>query len=363
MNEVLTSILLKGLEAIQKVNKAMDKAKIGQDKVTVSVEGDTMTINSAYFMNQVQMNLPVDNSQNFSVGIIGLEKMIKALKKFDTTTTFEVDGEKIIVSDNKKKVKLLLSEYDDKVEYIKNNPFVINSIKLNEAYNKVKKSICKKQSRPILTGVHFKNNYIETVDGCRISQVKITDVDFANDFVIDPKALELIIPAAKKDRLDVTINTSQNEFTLSCGDVYYTLSVTGELMQGEFLKTEQLFSNDGEYTLSFSDNKELVSELEFIKDMAGVEASGKQKPVKYILSNDKMTICYGNGNASTMVQFDAIDGKIKDTFKIAFDPNFMLDALKNISGKFSMQFISHLTPCIISNEEEKYLLLPVRTKE
>lgn len=358
MNEVLTGVLLKGLEAVQKVNKGM--GKLNMDKITISVEGETMTINSINFNHQVQMTIPVDHGHNFSTGIIGLEKMIKALKKFDTLTTFELDGERIIVSDNKKKVQLIISDTDGKNDLIKDNPFIVSGVKLNEAYTKVKKSICKEDSRPILTGVHFKNNYMETVDGYRISQVKITEPHFENDFVIDPKSLEIILPVAKKDKLDVTIATTDKEFTLTTGDTSYSLSITGRLFEGEFLKTEQVFSNDSEYSLSFSENKELLSELEFIKDMAGVTETGKPQPIRCLLNNDKMIVCDTSENTSTTVQFDKLDGKIKDVFKIAFNPNYMLDAIKNISGAFTMQFISHLTPCIISNEQEKYLVLPVR---
>lgn len=361
MNEVLTSTLLKGLEAAQKVNKSM--GKLNMDKITVSVESDTMTINSINFSHQVQMTFPVDKGQNFSTGIIGLEKMIKALKKFDTFTTFELDGERVTMSDNKKKVQLIISDMDDKNSLIKDNQFIVSGVKLNEAYTKVKKSICKEDSRPILTGVHFKNNYMETVDGYRISQVKITESNFENDFVIDPKSLEIILPVAKKDKLDVSIATTDKEFTLTTGDNSYTLSITGRLFEGEFLKSEQVFNSDGEYCLSFSENKEILSELEFIKDMAGVSETGKPLPIRYLLTNDKMTMCDTSENTSTTVHFDKLEGKIKDVFRIAFNPNYMLDAIKNISGSFTMQFISPLTPCIISNEEEKYLILPVRIDE
>lgn len=360
MNQVLTGALLKGLEATQKVNKGMGKSNM--DSITVQVENELMSLTSIFYPHQVQLTIPVDQSQNFSIGIVGVEKMIKAVKKFDTFTSIEIDGNKVIVSDGKKKVLLPTTDnlYSQN-ELIKDNSFTVDGVRLNEAYSKVKKSISKEIARPILTGVHFKNNYIETVDGFRISQVRISESDFTNNFTIDPKALELILPVAKKDKLGITVSTSENNFTLTTGDNNYTLSIVGNVIEGEFMNTEQLFSSDYEHKLSFSENKEIVLELEFIKDMSINEDTNKPTPARYILNNDKLTIADTSENTSTTVKFDEFTGaKIKDVFKIAFNPNYMLDAIKNISGEFTMQFMSELTPMIIQNEEEKYLVLPMR---
>lgn len=359
-NQVLTSVLLKGLEAAQKVNKAM--GKINMDKITISVDGDKMTVNSIDFVNQSVLTIPVEASENFSVAIIGIEKMVKGLKKFNAYTSFEVDADKIIVTDGKKKLQLPLasSDKDDVKTYIQNKPFIVDGIRLNEAFTKVKKSIAKEESRPILCGVHFKNNFIETVDGYRISQVDIMQEYMDHDFVVNPKGLELILPVAKKDKLPVTIDICDNKAILTIENNEYNLTILSDLYQGEFLKTDTVFTNDYEHMLSFNENKEVVNELEFIKDMAGVSESGKPLPIRYIIDNDKLTIADTSENTSTEVVHAGIDGKVKDTFKIAFNPVYMIDAIKNISGEFTMQFISPMTPCIIKNETEKYLVLPIR---
>ena len=359
MNKVLTSALLKGLEAAKKVNKTM--GKLSTDWVTVSVEGNTMTVNSVDFVNQIILTIPVEESQDFLVGIAELEKLVKAIKKFDLYTTFEFDGENILISDGKKKLKLITVDKYDIKQVSKNNPFTVSGLILENAYSKVKKSIAKEESRLILCGVHFKNNFIETIDGYRVSQIKISQDYFNHDFIVHPKALEIILPVAKKDKLDVTIDISENRCVMTTGNKDYTLTVLGGLYEGEFLNTDRVFTDDYEYCLSFSENKAIVSELEFIKDMTGVDSTtNKPLPIKYLIDENKLTISSDKETTTSEVEFDKAEGYFKDTFKIAFNPNYMLDAIKNISGAFTMQFISHLTPCIIKNEEERYLVLPVR---
>lgn len=357
-NQVSTGALLKGLEAVQKINKTI--GKLNHDKISVSVNNNTMTLNSINFIHQVLFTLPVINGENISTGIIGLEKLIKAIKKFDKTTTIEVDENNVILSDGKKKLVLPAGEVDEVTHSIENNPFTVDGVILNEAYGKVKKSIAKEDTRPVLTGVHFKDNYIETVDGYRISQVKITESEFSNNFVIPVLPLEIILPLAKKDKFEVVAANNDKSYTLSAKNSEYKISITGHLIDGDFINTEQILSNDYEYLLSFSENKEIINELSFIKDMVGISETGRPLPIKLLLNNDNLIIADGGENTSSMVTYNKLDGKLKDTFKIAFNPNYMLDAIKNISGEFTMQFISHLTPCIIKNDKERYLVLPVR---
>lgn len=358
MNQVITSVLLKGLEAVRKLNKTT--GKLGIDAVTINTKDDMMTLTSCYFQQQVKMSFPVSECTSLEVCVLNVEKTIKALKKFGIYTTMEIENNSLVVSDGKKKMKLPLVDEFDPITEVQENTFSVDVSKLNAAFDKVKKTVAKNDTRPILCGIHFKNNFIESLDGYRISQVVIADEYFENDFVIDVTPLDTILSAVKKDDVNLTVSTSDGMYTLKARNLDYVLSVTGDLLIGDYIDTSKVFTDECEYSLTFSGGKELINELEFVKDVCNTQGNGKPSPVKYHLTNESLQVTDIEKTVSTEVYFNQMEGKVKDVFEIAFNPSYMIDAIKNISGQFTMQFISKLTPVIIKNDQEKYLVLPIR---
>lgn len=358
MNKVTTSVLLKGLEAIRKLNKTT--GKLGIDSVTIEVKEGMMTLTSCYFQQQVQMVLPVDDSSDIKVGVLDVEKLVKALKKFDLYTSMEILNDNLIISDGKKRMKLPLVDVFDPVKKVEGDTFQVEATRLNDAFDKVKKTVAKDDIRPILCGIHFKNNFIESIDGYRISQVIITNQDFENDFVIGVTPLDTILSAVKKDDVELTISTLEDMYTLQAKHLDYTLSITGNLIEGDYLDTSKIFTDECEYNLTFSGGKELINELEFVKDVCNTQGNGKPSPIKYRLTNNTLNVIDMEKTVSTKVYFNQMEGEVKGEFQIAFNPNYMIDAIKNISGQFAMQFTTALTPIVIKNEKERYLVLPIR---
>ena len=362
-NEFSTRSILKGLEVTQKINKSM--GKLNMDSVMLEVsENNCATLNSVYFQKQMVQQLKVMNCYPMSLKIMECDKMIKALKKFDSIVSITTSENSAVITDGKKTVKLALGELGadhDKVKpCISESNLTLDGTLLESAYKKVKNSTCKEQARPILCGVHFRDNYIEAVDGFRISHVKISQESFTNDFVIPKEPLDLLLPLAKKDKAEVKISENKEMYTITSGDI----SITGELLQGEYLDTTKVFNSESEIQLSFIENKALVKELEFVADMSKVDGKPiKENPTLFKITNtceNKLTVCTHCQSTSSVVSYNKIDGHCKDEFKIAFNPQFMLDAAKSIEGEFTISFISPLTQMIIENENEKYLVLPVR---
>lgn len=362
MCKVLTSILLRGLEASHKINKGMGKA-LNLDKCNVSINQNTLTISSAFLLHQSILTIPVENeSECYSVGIFGIEKLIKGLKKFNDITSVKLEGDIVTFTDGKKKLKLTIGDAYDIFKVETDRSFTVERDRLETAFNKVKKTVAKEESRPILCGVHFKDNFIETVDGYRVSQVVISDNYFDNDFVIYPKAIEILLDATKKEKnQNVTIGTHNGVAVMKVENDNYTLQVIARTIEGEFLKSDNLLNgSDFEYVIEMNSNKEIVSEVAFIADMLKGE-SNKKNPMVVEIGGADIVFKESCGGSETKVAADEVKESQKENLTIAFNPQYILDALKSIDDDtFTMNFISKLTPVIIKNDYEKYLILPVR---
>ncbi|MGL6174892.1 MAG: hypothetical protein ACRC1P_09845 [Cellulosilyticaceae bacterium] len=363
-NQVLTSALLTGLEAVQKLNKLVDKAfKSMSDTGYITVDHNTLKVHSNTLTgNQTYIKIDIESDIENMTAAFNISQLIKALKKFNHTTGIEIlPNSNILFTDGKKKVELKCADYAEiaYIDFSEANSNIVNGLEFKTAYDKVKKTVATELSRPILTGIHFKNDFIESVDGYRISQVKLSGLEYEafTGFVIDCKVIDIIAAVAKKNKSDIEILNTDKQYQIATKTSDFELYLRGDVMQGEFLNTSQVFNNDPEIVLEFNSKKELQKEIEFIHDMS-INEDTKKNPMVVQLSNSKLDLSVLVDGAKTS---STIEIENTSELRIAFNPKYILEAVKNIEDdKFTMNFISHLTPVIIKNEMEKYLVLPIR---
>lgn len=243
----------------------------------------------------------------------------------------------------------------------KTNSCTINQLTLKEMIRQTIFSVAQDETRPIFTGemLQIRDNFLNlvSVDGYRISfrQIKLSN---ENDNI------EVVIPGRTLSEINkILLSESEEDVTVYFGDkhVLFDLGdskVVSRLLEGEFLKYEQVFSTDYETKVTI-DRKNLLMGLE---RAALISREGKKNPIRIAIEQDKVIITSNAELGTAREELEAtLEGK---EITIAFNHKYLIDALKAIDDdNVCIHFISPLTPCIIQPEEGqhyKYLVLPIR---
>jgi len=222
-------------------------------------------------------------------------------------------------------------------------------------------SVAQEETRPILTGalMQLKDSglHMVSVDGYRISyrHIPLSIENDDTDVVVPGKTLGEISKILSGEEADlVTIYFTDKHVLFDLG----TSTVVSRLLEGDFLRYEQSFSNDYETKVLIDRRAFLMS----IERAALISREGKKNPIKIQLSSDNMVIT-SNTELGTAREEIIVSLEGKDLV-IAFNPKYLIDALRSIEeDQVEINFISSLAPCIIqpvNGNHFKYLILPIR---
>lgn len=310
------------------------------------------------------------HSTIYENGSIALEARIfsEIVKKLpDSEVMIEVDENKLTTIQCEKS-KFNISGYPGN-EFIqlpdieRLNSFQISQLTFKNMIHQTIFSIAIEEIRPVLTGelIEVKNNRLNivSVDGFRIS-IRETQLDHnIDDF-------HVIVPGKTLNEISKILSTFEEDHM----NVYYTdkhilfelesTIVVSRLLNGDFPKYDQIFSKDYEI-LATIDRKQLILGLE---RAALITRENKKNPIKMEIKNNSMIITSNTeiGNVYEEIEIKKQGKEIE----IAFNPKYLIDALKVIEDEFvDLQFTNSLNPCIIrkiGGEDYKYLILPIRLK-
>lgn len=241
------------------------------------------------------------------------------------------------------------------------NVCTIHQPELKEMIRQTIFSVAQDETRPILTGemLQIKENSLNmvAVDGYRISYRKL-------EISTENKDIEVVIPGKTLGEINKILSTEENDIVhIYFGEKHILFDlgdskVVSRLLEGDFLRYEQVFSPDYE-TKILVDRKNFLMSIE---RAALISREGKKNPIKVEIDGDRMIITSNAELGTSREELDVIlEGK---EIVIAFNPRYLIDALKAIDDdNVYIQFISPLTPCIINPEKGdnfKYLILPIR---
>ena len=222
-------------------------------------------------------------------------------------------------------------------------------------------SVAVEETRQILTGelLEIKNGSLNivSVDGYRVSFRK-TDLSIENEqaeVVVPGKTLNEISKILSSEEEDlVSLYFTDKHILFDLGDSI----VVSRLLEGEFLKYEQVFSEDYETKIEV-DRRELLMSIE---RAALISRENKKNPIKMEIAAEQLVVT-SNTELGTAYEELVVHTEGKDLL-IAFNPKYLIDALLAIEDeKICIQFTSSLSPCIIKpleGNEYKYLVLPIR---
>jgi len=219
--------------------------------------------------------------------------------------------------------------------------------------------------KPALTGelIQYRDNALNmvAVDGFRISYRKL-DLPEGTDEI----PMSVVVPGKTLHELSrIVPGDSEEDITFYFTDKRIVFDMpqftfASRLLEGEFVRYDQIFNED--FTTNVTvDRQALLNGLERVTLVA---RENKKSPVKLEIMEQSIVISSNTelGNAHDDVVAE-VEGS---TLEIAFNPRYLIDALRAIDEeKVVARFTTGLSPCIIRGQESdiaKYLILPLRLR-
>ena len=289
--------------------------------------------------------------------------IIRKLPDGDVHITTE--GENVTITSDKIKFKVVgrgSEEFTYLPDVPTNEGFSISQFTLKSILLQTLFSTVESDTNRMMSGELFElaDDMLSVVslDGHRISVRRVLLADnFGNKKVVVPgKAL-------------TEISRILSDSTEDMADVYYTdkhimfsfdrTIIVSRLLEGEFYKIDQMFSE--EYETSMSVNRRDL--LECLDRTTLFVRENEKKPVILNISDDGVDIRIQSPLGS-MDETVSINKSGKDLV-IGFNPKFLMDALKAIDDEtVDFYFVNSKAPCYIRDNDRSYsyLILPVNIK-
>lgn len=222
-------------------------------------------------------------------------------------------------------------------------------------------SVSMDESKPTLTGelieIKDKAMNIVAVDGYRISyrKAETEEAETAASVIVPAKTLReitKILSSEEEDMAKIYVTDKHILFELG-GNM-----IVSRLIEGEYIKYQQTFTDEFK-TRVVVNRADMIAALE---RASLISRDARKIPVKIDIHKDKLVITSQTDMGTVYEEvFSESEG---EALKIAFNPRYLIDALRAIEDEnVSIQFNSSLSPCIIKPEmgdSYKYLILPLR---
>ncbi|MBQ8138419.1 MAG: DNA polymerase III subunit beta [Lachnospiraceae bacterium] len=196
---------------------------------------------------------------------------------------------------------------------------------------------------------------LSSLDGHRISirRLQLRD-EYENEKVIVPgkslNEISKIVTGGAED--DIEISFSSNHIIFEFGNT----KVVSRLIDGEFFDIDKMSYSNYETKVSIN-RKDLV---DCIDRACLLVKEGDKKPIVLNIKDDMVTMSINSIVGSMNEDLDI--EKVGKDIMIAFNPKFLLDALRVIEDDtIDLYMVNAKAPCFIKNEEESYIyvVLPV----
>ena len=215
------------------------------------------------------------------------------------------------------------------------------------------------ESRYVLNGVllSFKENKLSLVatDGRRLALVE-QDLEFPKgsevEAILPTKAVQEL-QRILRDEEPLTISFAENQVSFDLGNTF----LYSKLIEGNYPNYKQVVPAEAKDRIILE--REMF--LNAVRRVA-LLSSEKSNSVKLIFTKNNLDITANTPEVGEAKESLAINYKGKD-FSIAFNPEFLMDPLKNIEAdEIFFDFIDELSPGVIKYKRPfLYVIMPMRT--
>ncbi|MFH1619367.1 MAG: DNA polymerase III subunit beta [bacterium] len=300
---------------------------------------------------------------------------IPAKKFSDILHTFQSNMDIKITTDNSNKIHInsgkarfwvtgtQKDEYPVVPDINKSDSFIIRASVLAEMIKRTIFASSSEETRYVLNGLLWisgKDGFeMVATDGRRLALAKNKKSQNKKDFkiIVPTKVLYELIRFINSHEPesgeDVTVGVSTNQIGFQIRNTTFI----SRLVDGSFPNYEQVIPSKKDFIMEAP-----AGELTTITKRAALCANDRAGMVKYTLKKDVLHV---SSSSQNMEFEDEMPVSYKgENFQIAFNPQFIIDVLKNIeSEKITFGFTTPVNPVLIEpvgNGDFRYVVMPMR---
>jgi DNA polymerase-3 subunit beta len=369
-------------EAVISASKAcaVKTAFSALDGVLLKLTGNNLTVTGYDLETGIRVNISVDGETDGDVIVEArlFSDMIRRMPEGSKITVEVKENQKITVSFGKIKLNIQGTpgeNFPNIIELSKNISFDMKEKTLKSMLSQVDHAIARKDMNPALMGARFdiEENmlYIVASDAVRLAlrkePVEFEDIGF---IVPEKTVVELTKNLSDDDETQVNIVIDRNQICFSKKNY----AIFSRLLDGKFVEYKKLV--DSQPTREFHVNvREFADSLErsllFInerfKSPVVCEVNDAESCILLSCKTGLGEFDEEISTAKNIIKGDAMSSAEKK-FSVAFNPRFMLDALRNSNcDEVKLEFMSELSPIKISPPADGahdvlFVVVPVRLK-
>jgi len=303
----------------------------------------------------------------------------KLIKKLTDELSISDDQGTVKIEANRK-LKFQQQDYTEFPEFdveVNNFAFTIQE-KVFKDCLKIKTFACLDEARPVLNGCCIRDHQIIAVDGYQMAKfdlpiknecpsdiiISLDSIDEL-DKILDKRGMEkLKFEYYNEERYDKK-NKEKKE-------IIKRLKITGDgwkyitkIIEGEFLKFDQIFPNPDRYTKTVEINTtDLQKSIDFAIE---VLASSNVNILTFEIENAfTLSAKCDEKEMSEILPSNINNDRQNEYLKIVFNPRHLLNVCKTIKGdNIQMNFIDNVSPMVVNITEqntllESYIVVPMR---
>lgn len=372
-------------EMIKRVDRAIEKnpihfilsgmlfeAEASGEKLKITGGNEKFAITTT-FNNNEQGDLEIIKEGRV---VIPAQKLLSIVKKMpEGEIRISKDDEQITISSNTKKTEFVLYTMDasqyPRFPKLTENVFTVNGEAFADGLNKTVFASLKSDARPQLNGINVVLEdgalQLEATDAHRLAvknSIKIQSNFSDKNFILPEKSAKEIIKLIKNESSDVKVYFNDNFIIIETKrDVIFS-----KLIRGSYPNVRRVIPEQHDISVTL-EKKKLLHAIERANILAEYnntimfEIGGEDS----MISDIKIYQKEGElGKSTEFVPVRKIEGiKEDEVFTIAFNAEYVLDALKHIEDELIiLGFVDNIRPFSVIGEKEGdgyiQVIMPVR---
>lgn len=372
-------------EMIKRVDRAIEKNPIhfilsgmlfeaSGDKLKITGGNEKFAITTT-FNNNEQGDLEIIKEGRVVIPAQKLLSIVKKMPEGEIRISKDDERKQITISSNTKKTEFVLYTMDasqyPRFPKSTENVFTVNGEAFADGLNKTVFASLKSDARPQLNGINViledGTLQLEATDAHRLAvknSIKIQSNFSDKNFILPEKSAKEIIKLIKNESSDVKVYFNDNFIIIETKrDVIFS-----KLIKGSYPNVRRVIPEQHDISVTL-EKKKLLHAIERANILAEYnntimfEVGGEDS----MISDIKIYQKEGElGKSTEFVSAQKIEGiKENEVFTIAFNAEYILDALKHIEDeRILLGFVDNIRPFSVIGEKEggEYIqvIMPVR---
>ncbi|GEP18850.1 DNA polymerase III subunit beta [Pediococcus argentinicus] len=345
------------------------KLEVEDDQIILTGSNTDISIETTILTSDEEAGLNIESTGSVVLTARFFGEIVKKLP--DETLTLTVsDGFQTTITSGAAEFKingLDANNFPHLPEIDSQTTIELDSEVFSELVRETVIAVSNQESRPILTGIHFKldGDQLTAVatDSHRLSQriVKLPgNTTESYDIIIPGKSLIELTRMLDESVKTIKMQVSENQALFTFDDTLFY----SRLLEGNYPDTSRLIPTESTTNLEFSASDLLAS----IERASLLSHEGRNNVVKLTVSAaDQVVKISGDspevGNVEEQIATKSVTG---EDLEISFNPDYMKDALRSFGQtEIDMSFTSALRPFTLVPTEDRenfiQLITPVRT--